>query len=63
MMHWPEVHWNWFAEHCCGAKVATQHRKLYNYWITFTDPPQHYNLKVEHIAKVYKTAYKFMCAT
>jgi hypothetical protein len=27
MIHWPVVHWNWSAEHCCGAKVATQHRK------------------------------------
>jgi hypothetical protein len=27
MMHWPVAHWNWCSEHCCGAKVATQHRK------------------------------------
>jgi len=33
MIQWPVVHWNWSAEHCCGAKVATQHRKWYNYWI------------------------------
>jgi hypothetical protein len=63
MIHWPVVHWNWSAEHCCGAKVATQHRKCYNYWITSTDPPQHYNFNVEHNANVCKTAYKFTNAT
>jgi len=63
MIHWPVVHWNWSAEHCCGANVATQHRKWYNYWTTSTDPPQHCNFKVELKAKVYKTAYKFTHAT